>query len=119
MTDHEEFKSNMKTLLTNSQVKSAKITNWHLKGPNPLRFLMGILLTSSNIMNDISKLELNTLNEVKSMIDLVIEDFETDKIDFYMLYEYGACLKKEHILMLKNKLGFINSYIKKSRIIGQ
>ena len=105
LTDEKEFKSNMKNLLLKSQIKEAQLLNWHIKGPKPLRYLLGHLLLSDIDLfrEEIKKLSPQILKKVVSMIDKTVYDLEDDTISIYVLYEAGAKIFKKNTGLLTSR----------------
>ena len=105
LTDDKEFKGNMKNLLNLSQIKEAQLLNWHLRGPLPLRYLMGHFLLSNidTFKEEIKKVSPQVVKKIITMIDTAVKDLESDKISIYVLYEAGAKIFKKNTGLLKGR----------------
>ena len=103
LADDKELKGNMGNLLNFTQIKEAQLLNWHLKGPMPLRYLMGHLLLSNIhiFREEIKKLSPQVVKKIITMIDKAVEDLENEKISIYVLYEAGAKIFKKNTGLLK------------------
>lgn len=114
LDDVIELKDNMKGLLSISEVKESQLQNWHQRGPNPLRYLMGhLLLSNINCFNqEIKKLSPIVLKKIVNNIDQTVEDLESDKISIYVLYEAGAKIFKKNTVLLKERSGIMKEYLK-------
>ena len=74
LTDDEELQSNMKSLVKGAQIKESQLLNWHLKGPEPLRYLMGHLLLSNIhiFREEIKKISPQVVKKIITMIDKAV-----------------------------------------------
>lgn len=111
LTDDEELKNNMKNLLSRSQVQEAQLLNWHQRGPNPLRYLMGHILLSSNINAEIKKISPSVLKKIVQMLDQTVSDLENEEINIYVLYEAGAKIFKKNTGLLKSRSKTIKGFL--------
>ena len=111
--DDVELKNNMKNLVTRSKVKESQLLNWHQRGPNPLRYLMGHLLLStiSCFNQEIKKVSPMVLKKIVSTIDQTVEDLESEKISIYVLYEAGAKIFKKNTGLLKTRSKIMKEYL--------
>lgn len=103
LTDDNELKENMKHLIKMPQIKEAQLLNWHKRGPNPLRYLMGNLLLSNNLRGEIKKISPQVVRKIIIMIDKTVTDLESEKISIYVLYEAGAKIFKKNTDLLKTR----------------
>ena len=105
LTDDEELQSNMKSLVKGAQIKESQLLNWHLKGPEPLRYLMGHLLLSNIhiFREEIKKISPQVVKKIITMIDKAVVDLESEKISIYVLYEAGAKIFKKNTGLLKSR----------------
>ena len=104
----------MKNLLNLTQIKEAQLLNWHLRGPEPLRYLMGHFLLSNidTFREEIKKVSPQVVKKIISMIDTVVIDLESDKISIYVLYEAGAKIFKNNTGLLKARSKIMKEYLK-------
>ena len=114
LSDDKEFRGNMKNLLNLTQIKEAQLLNWHLRGPEPLRYLMGHFLLSNidTFREEIKKVSPQVVKKIISMIDTVVIDLESDKISIYVLYEAGAKIFKKNTGLLKARSKIMKEYLK-------
>jgi len=105
LADDKELQSNMDSVVKGEQIKEAQLLNWHLKGPMPLRYLMGHLLLSNIhiFREEIKKLSPQVVKKIITMIDKAVEDLENEKISIYVLYEAGAKIFKKNTGLLKSR----------------
>lgn len=111
LTDEVELKKNMKELLSKSQVKEAQLLNWQKRGPQPLRYLMGHLLLSGSIKEEIKNIEPSVLKKIVQMLDQTVSDLEKEKISIYVLYEAGAKIFKKNTGLLKGHSKIIKDFL--------
>lgn len=111
LTDEVELKKNMKELLNKSQVQEAQLLNWHQKGPNSLRYLMGHILLSGNYNEEIKKISPYVLKKIVQMLDQTVSDLESEKISIYVLYEAGAKIFKKNTGLLKKRSKAIKGFL--------
>lgn len=87
-----------------SQIKESRVRNWHLMGPDPIRYLVGHILTSSSARQDIAKLSPKIQKRVKKMLSQMVEDLETGKKKNICFYEAGSKAGAQHVGLLKGRL---------------
>ena len=91
-------------IMKKSQIKESRVRNWHLMGPDPIRYLVGHILTSSSARQDIAKLSPKIQKRVKKMLSQMIKDLETGKKENICFYEAGSKAGAQHVGLLKGRL---------------
>ena len=78
---------------------------------NPIKFVMGELLTSATVMEDFELYPKDVLEKSRALIqDIIVELNEGREV--YPLYESGSKIKKPHIGLLENRSRIIELYLK-------
>ena len=78
---------------------------------DPIKFVMGELLTSATVMEDLKLFPKDVLEKSKALIqDIIVELNEGREV--YPLYESGSKIKKPHIGLLENRSRIIELYLK-------
>jgi hypothetical protein len=91
-------------IMKKSQIKDSRVLNWHKMGPDPIRFLVGHILTVPSARQDIAKLSPQVQESVKKMLTQMIEDLETGKKKNICFYEAGSKAGAQHVGLLKGRL---------------
>jgi hypothetical protein len=91
-------------IMKKSEIKDSRVRNWHLMGPDPIRFLVGHILTVPSARQDIAKLSPQVQERVKKMLSQMIEDLETGKKKNICFYEAGSKAGAKHVRLLKGRL---------------
>jgi hypothetical protein len=95
-------------IMKKSQIHDSRVLNWHKMGPDPIRFLIGYILTVPSARQDIAKMSTQVQERIKKMLSQMIEDLETGKKEFICLYEVGSRAAARQVGVLKGRLAMFS-----------
>ena len=98
------------TIISKRKVAEAKNKNYMSRN-EPVKFVMGRLITSTTIENDMDLFTNEFLYMVRNMIHIVITQLK-DGREVYPLYKNSISIKKVNIPLLFNRIQCINRYLK-------
>jgi hypothetical protein len=78
---------------------------------DPIKFVMGELLTSTTVMEDLKLFPKDVLEKSRALIQGIIVELNEGR-EVYPLYESGSKIKKPHIELLENRSRIIELYLK-------
>jgi hypothetical protein len=83
----------------------------YMRRNNPIEFVMGEILTSTKVMEDLVNFPKKVLEKVCALIQDIIVEFNEEGREVYPLYESHAKIKKNNIKLLKDRIGIIEIYL--------
>jgi hypothetical protein len=99
------------SVLTPFAVKQEKVKNWHLKGPDPMRYLTGHLLVTETINEDLEGLDTCSIKGVYENIIEIVSSLIKEEIVVFQLYEAGLKIYRQNVGILQSRNKIIGDFL--------
>ncbi len=87
------------------------VKNWHLKGPDPMRYLTGHLLVTETINGDLQGLDTCSIKGVYENINEIVSSLIKEEIVVFQLYEAGLKVYRQNVGLLQSRNKIIGDYL--------
>ena len=99
------------SVLSLVDVKQGMVKNWHLKGPDPMRYLTGHLLVTETINGDLEGLDTCSIKGVYENITEIVSSLIKEEIVVFQLYEAGLKVYRQNVGLLQSRNKIIGDYL--------
>ena len=99
------------SVLSLVDVKQGMVKNWHLKGPDPMRYLTGHLLVTETINGDLEGLDTCSIKGVYENINEIVSSLIKEEIVVFQLYEAGLKVYRQNVGLLQSRNKIIGDFL--------